>query len=561
MRSNKKLGIVISIVLALAVAGSVIAYLYFMTDTFKSKQELFFKYFSQNIDVLKEMTDSKTAMVYGDLKNKDKYESNTKVTMVNSEGGEISDPLNNLSMALDIQKNDGEQYLYADGKILYEDKEYLEAEILKRQDEYGIRFTEVVQQFVSIKDDDNLETVAKNLGVEKADLQKIIYIIDGKQSVVDMQQVNDIKSKCSDVLIENISQGIFSKQKKAMITYNNVTTETNAYTVALNTNQVQGTVEGILNNVKNLPIDLDISKKLEDATLRVTIYEKNKTTLRTVIEIGLHKITIENVHTDKGLSVKIEYINNDNSVQIEAVANKENTEMQEKYEMVMNVMKGEKAYTVTFLNQMKVSDNKIELETELSHKENITEKAIKLKNDTVIGEEFEIVPISDRDNMVLNDLKEEKMKDIIFILNQVVPPALEEREKVLKRKFELREDDDTEKTNTNENEEEVEQVEINKFNSKFEFYTGDEVSAENVKMLLDIVKKHLANYEEIKSEQETELSGIDKIKLKLKIEKDVLNEELANQISEKIKIDEKYKVSITYKEENGLIDCIMIEEV
>ena len=45
MRSNKKLGIVISIVLALAVAGAVIAYLYFMTDTFKSKQELFFKYF------------------------------------------------------------------------------------------------------------------------------------------------------------------------------------------------------------------------------------------------------------------------------------------------------------------------------------------------------------------------------------------------------------------------------------------------------------------------------------------------------------------------------------
>ena len=50
MRSNKKLIIVISIVLVLAVASTVIAYLYLMTDVFRSKQELFMKYFAQNAE-------------------------------------------------------------------------------------------------------------------------------------------------------------------------------------------------------------------------------------------------------------------------------------------------------------------------------------------------------------------------------------------------------------------------------------------------------------------------------------------------------------------------------
>ena len=39
------------------------------------------------------------------------------------------------------------------------------------------------------------------------------------------------------------------------------------------------------------------------------------------------------------------------------------------------------------------------------------------------------------------------------------------------------------------------QVEINKFNAKFEFYTGNEVSAENVKTLLTTVKDNLGSYE------------------------------------------------------------------
>ena len=86
-----------------------------------------------------------------------------------------------------------------------------------------------------------------------------------------------------------------------------------------------------------------------------------------------------------------------------------------------------------------------------------------------------------------------------------------------------------------------------------------------VMVLLRIVKNHLVNYETIIEEQQPEgeiqPSEEEKVNIKLKIEKDVLNEDMANQILEKIDDSKKYKVSIIYKEENGLIEYITITEV
>ena len=75
------------------------------------------------------------------------------------------------------------------------------------------------------------------------------------------------------------------------------------------------------------------------------------------------------------------------------------------------------------------------------------------------------------------------------------------------------------------------------------------VSAENVKALLSIAKNHLAEYE------------ISEGNIKLSIEKDVVNEEGINKVLEKIIDSKKYKISISYKESNGMIDNIMITEM
>ena len=108
------------------------------------------------------------------------------------------------------------------------------------------------------------------------------------------------------------------------------------------------------------------------------------------------------------------------------------------------------------------------------------------------------------------------------------------------------------------------QIDINKFNAKFEFFSGDEVSSENVKKLIDVVKDNLGSYE-IKQLETEENTNNDPSKIKysfrLNIERNKQNQDGANQILEKIFEKKKYKVSIFYKEQNKLIDYITIEDV
>ena len=114
-------------------------------------------------------------------------------------------------------------------------------------------------------------------------------------------------------------------------------------------------------------------------------------------------------------------------------------------------------------------------------------------------------------------------------------------------------------------ENEMTQVDINKFNAKFEFYTGDEVSAENVNTLLGIVKDNLGSYE-ITPLNETDEEVVKdptkmKYSFKINIERNKSDEDGAKQIIEKISDKKKYKISIFYKEQNKLIDYITIDEV
>ena len=102
MRSvSKKVAIiVILIVLIIGICGGVFAYLFLATDTFKDEQELFFNYLSQNFEKTKNIINLKTIENYKNIKNGATYEENSTISVKYSEGGEISNPYNNLSINL-----------------------------------------------------------------------------------------------------------------------------------------------------------------------------------------------------------------------------------------------------------------------------------------------------------------------------------------------------------------------------------------------------------------------------------------------------------------------------
>ena len=590
MKSKKRLiiAIIIILILVLAIAGAGFAYLYIKTDTFRTDQELFAKYISQNAETLQKFSDSQTIKQYENLKNVEKFESNTKIKTTYSEGGEVSNAINNLYGTIVVQKNATDNYFYADGQVILDEQKYLESEIIKDKDVYGIRFTDVVKQFITVRDDDKFNDVANDIGIDSTKLEKIMNGIDGKGKVTDAiatdSETETLKNKYMQLVIDTLKQGKFASNKKAVITYNNNTVNTKAYSVSLTSEQVENLLIQILNNLKtedaiisNLQTSKekyqeDIDKEInsltsekEVPTVRITVYEQNGNTIRTIVEIGTNKAIVENTETNGEVksNIQVSIINSDQTDEYKTQITKNSSENEENINLVTNVAKGDEQYTISWTNSMSSTDSNIQFNSTLNYKKDILTTAIVLQNEVVIGKDFDKKQeLADNNNFVLNDAEENTRKNVIEQLKQKVPERWETRINLLKEALGIGE---TKTPETEVPEAEMTQVDINKFNAKFEFYTGDEVSAENVKTLLNIAKNSLGSYEitPVKDPEKPEETNPDKIKynFKLKIERNKIDEAGANQVLEKIKERNKYKVSIFYKEQNKLIDYITIEDV
>ena len=590
MKSKKRLiiAIIIILILVLAIAGAGFAYLYIKTDTFRTDQELFAKYISQNAETLQKFSDSQTIKQYDNLRNVEKFESNTKIKTTYSEGGEVSNAINNLYGTIVVQKNATDNYFYADGQVILDEQKYLESEIIKDKDVYGIRFTDVVKQFITVRDDDKFNDVANDIGIDSTKLEKIMNGIDGTGKVTDAiatdSETETLKNKYMQLVIDTLKQGKFASNKKAVITYNNNTVNTKAYSVSLTSEQVENLLIQILNNLKtedaiisNLQTSKekyqeDIDKEInsltsekEVPTVRITVYEQNGNTIRTIVEIGTNKVIVENTETNGEVksNIQVSIINSDQTDEYKTQITKNSSENEENINLVTNVAKGDEQYTISWTNSMSSTDSNIQFNSTLNYKKDILTTAIVLQNEVVIGKDFDKKQeLADNNNFVLNDAEENTRKNVIEQLKQKVPERWETRINLLKEALGIGE---TKTPETEVPEAEMTQVDINKFNAKFEFYTGDEVSAENVKTLLNIAKNSLGSYEitPVKDPEKPEETNPDKIKynFKLKIERNKIDEAGANQVLEKIKERNKYKVSIFYKEQNKLIDYITIEDV
>ncbi len=583
MKSKKILIITLIIILVLAVAGTVFAYLFIATDTFKGDKELFAKYISQNSETLEKFTDLQTKKVYEGLKDEEKYESDTEIKATYSEGGEVSNPINNLSAKINIQKDNTEDYFYADGQISYGNEKYLEAEAIKDQEAYGVRFTDIVKQFVTVKNDSKLGEVAKDLGTDSVTLEKIMDVIDGKENateeIVSKEDVQKIKDKYMNIITNAVSNGTFSSNKDAKITYNNNTVSAKAYTVSLTSEQVEGMIVEILNNLKEEDkigekyqdkindIISNITDEKEIPAVKITVYEQNKKTIRTAIEItSLAKITVENTDENNELKTKIQIsgISTETTEEYNIEITKKTDENQENVEAVLSVTNGDDTYQAGISNTLKNSDSEIQIKTIFEYKKDILTAALNLNNNIILGDSFEKKQTLANNNYVLNDATAESRQKVITQLKQVVPEKMTTRMGLLMEAIGLKQNNVTE---TEKPESEMTQVDINKFNAKFEFFTGDEVTPENVKTLIGIAKENLGSYEiniveDSQNSGNTTTTDPEKIKysIKLKIEKGKTNEDGTNQILAKISDKKKYKVSIFYKEQNNMIDYITIDE-
>ena len=589
MRSSRKiLMIVIIIIVVLAIVGTVLGYLYIKTDFLKSNKELFGKYIMQDIQKIQEITQSNIYQTYKDIKNKNMYEMNTDINISYSEGGEISNPFNGLTFNFKEQKDNG--YSYRNAKILYQDESYFEIEGIKDEDLYGIRFPNEIKQYLSIRNTDNAQYLEK-VGINEEILVEIMQILDNNNLLINEifteEEIKTLANKYFNIIKEGIENASFSNQKNVLITLNNNTIKANSYTATLQPNQVQEIINQLLGNIENDEIILNkideigldkekfinqIDEYLENLgidqqlpTVKITVYSKDGETLRTVIEYGVEKVTIENSIDNNVQKLNIQKIVlNDNEQKEQTIEiQKAQENSNENYNIKLNIVNGTQQENIEFNIQMQNNNDYIETITNIKYIEEITNIEITLNN-TVNTEITESTQLDETNNIILTDLDDATRENVLNIVKTAIPERITSRIQELIEKLkvqeyinqlvtpkeELPQEEEPIEETENSGGEQMSQVDINRFNAKFEFYTGNEVSSGNVKTLFDIAKSHL-NSVEISENGE----------IKLIIEKDKENTEQMNKALEQIEDKGKYKVAITYKDSNGMVDYITINKI
>ena len=623
-RSKIILIIVMIIILVLAVAGTVFGYLFFATDTFKSGKELFAKYIVQNKEMINILLDSSISTTLDSVKQQNVYESDTTISTAYSEGGEVSNPINELDIKLKTQKENN--YRYRSVQILYEDTEYLGIEGIRNEDIYGIRFPTALKQFLSVRDSENLEQDAVKIKTDIETIETCMKLINNDNSLIDevitKDEINSLIEKYMNIVFENFNNATFSKQNNAIVTYNGNTLEANAYTVNLTSEQVQNIIIQMLREIKNDEIILKFVKKesresfrekideilenlgidQEIPEIKITVYEKDDITIKTVIELGLENITIENINENGQNKMKLQrqVLNTEQQEQQNIEITKTLGDSQESYNIVCNIIEGDETYTVEFNIGMTSSNGILTTTGNLKITQGIINIEFTVDNKIDTTQIQEKIELDETNNVILSDLDEANLTNVLNIVQTGVPEIIQNQSNDLIEKLQIQgiieiiisningivqsgeneegEVNGNQNTGTeNSNGEEdpsMSQIEINKFNAKFEFYTGETVSAENVRMLLDVVKSNLGNVEITPAEENIENENTNttgntnqntqediKETIKLIIEKDKENLDLANQVLEKIEDRKKYKVEITYKDSNGIIDYITIDEI
>ncbi len=599
MRSvSKKVAIiVILIVLILGICGGVFAYLFLATDTFKDEQELFFNYFSQDLEKTKELLKLKTIENYQTLKSNATYEENNTINVKYAQGGEISNPYNNLSISLKNQKDN--DYNYKDFKILFEEQSAIQIEAIKKADTYGIRFSNLLKQFVTLLNGERID----GLDVDDETLVKMKAIIEDDSSyfqdmIISSQELQNLENKYLTVITQSLKQGVFSKQANVVTTIGTENIETNTYSVDLTAYQFQNLLIELLNNLKideiimgkieaisgssqNFVNTIDnLIRQVEDKDykpVKITLYVNSGNTVKTELKSDDFTINIESNSDNGNGSTKIEYTNSDEESKIFTIT-KQLSEYQENFDIIYSVKTNEEEYEYSIT----LESNFERTDIAFGYKKDITEIVISLENDitTNVGEQIELTT---ENSINLNETVEPNLSVTLNVLNVQVPEKLKSRYDLLIQKLQAQEfldmvkekyniffGEEVEEEPTEPEEQEpnltgeeeptseaddLTTAEVNRFNAMFEFYSGTGISGKNVKQLLEITKEHL---ESVNIEVLPEENNKEEITLNIKL--NTPNSELADSIIEKIDDQKTYIVNMTFSETNNILQTITIKQ-
>ena len=171
MKKKKILLIILPIILILIIA-TVLAILYFMTDIFRSNDELFAKYFSQNGELFDIIQNANTEE-QNTFKANNTYIMSGDLTTTIQDGTNIQEIKATTSARHDL--NTGRTY--SDITLKNGEADLLKVSYINSDDVYAIKCDDIMSNYIGIRNSE-LKKFAQNMGMAEADTQNIPDSVD-----------------------------------------------------------------------------------------------------------------------------------------------------------------------------------------------------------------------------------------------------------------------------------------------------------------------------------------------------------------------------------------------
>lgn len=613
IKNNKIIFIVILVVILLII--TILAILYINTDFLKSNKKLFLKYMSQNIDAAKIVIDNKSEKEYTNLLKQNKYQSVSELNVTYTENINTSEEnknndINKLKLRIDSQSEYMNKYLYKDINITYNNSNILKAEYLQDNEQYGIRFPNKFKQFLAVENYD-LKEIANKASIEEKKVAIIPdtieeYDYNGVLSFSD-DELEVLKNKYLNIIDSNIDKDKYTKQKNVMITIGENSVYTNAYSLSLTKEQANDIYIKILEQLKTDQIIINklsqmepigslinlirgeekaynnkyleenyissIEQKIQDIQQNnigtdeviCTVYQIDGRTVRTQIIEELVQLTIDINNMDNDnieLSIQNKNINEEQDDQQTININKNANNEESKFNIEIEKKLGDTINKLNIFRNKKIGEKEVNTQTGITYNDsnkNLLEANL-TQNTELNSENEQKLKFNEENSVILNNYEGELITKWTNQVTEYLKQTKDSNQKLLtdikkiniiKRFLNIPESTVTiEPTETTD-------IEKNRFNAKFEFYTGKEKKAEEVKKLIEEAKTSLNNAQ-VSYSNEGYTEGTKKLQsIKLIVEKDANKVELADSIKEMIEETATYTIEVE-KNSNDLITAVNI---
>ncbi len=464
-KKRMKILIISLVVLLIVLVGGTFAFLYFMTDIFKSPDQLFYKYLAQNTEIVK-LVEQPGLEAFNSKKQLNSYinvgDFSFEITSNDAELKEVADIMNDLTVNFSGRADRVNDRAYQEINLLYKTTNLFKLKYLQDGNKYALASDDIVNKYVGIENN-NLKELAKKFGLTDEQLVAFPDKIEVKD-YSSLFEISDADAKriqetYSAVFTNNIPKEKFVKEDKMVIQQNNQSYDINRYSLSLTDKEINNVLTQLLTTLKNddatlnliiakmalidetqqLTVDelkesiqamLDENQEVEEngSTLKITVFEYNGSLMKTTVEIDAEEwLVIEKKENEYHLTMSA--TKDDQNTKIVMILGKQDNTTNIGYSIYINEEE-QMALNLKITTQTQESGSKTNIEI-IGKIDQTQVKAVMNNKEEFTNAIDSIDELNNGNSIMINDYPADQIAALIVAIQEQFQKVLVEKMQVI----------------------------------------------------------------------------------------------------------------------------------